>query len=122
MSEGNSIDGYIASYPEEVQQMLTQLRELIREIAPEATEKISYGIPTFYLEGNLVHFAAYAHHIGFYPTSSGISKFEKELSRYKHAKGSVQFPLDEPLPAGLIAKLVSFRVEENLTRKKMQGQ
>jgi len=91
---------------------------LIRLAAPGAEEKISYQMPTFYLNGNLVHFAAYAKHIGFYPTPSGIEKFKRELSEYKHAKGSVQFPLGEPLPVDLIEKIVRFRVEENLNKGK----
>ena len=91
---------------------------LIRFAAPGAQEKISYQMPTFYLNGNLVHFAAYAKHIGFYPTPSGIEKFKRELSEYKHAKGSVQFPQGEPLPVDLIEKIVRFRVEENLNKGK----
>jgi uncharacterized protein YdhG (YjbR/CyaY superfamily) len=116
--EITSIDDYIAQFPAQVQEMLVQLRTLIHELAPEATEKISYQIPTFFLNGNLVHFAAYAHHIGFYPTSSGITHFEDELADYKHAKGSVQFPLDQPLPVDLIAKIVAFRRDENLAKGK----
>jgi uncharacterized protein YdhG (YjbR/CyaY superfamily) len=111
-----TIDEYIQGFPEPVQSKLQELRQLILDIAPEAQEKISYQAPTFYLNGNLVHFAAHAEHIGFYPTPSGIAEFEDELSGYKHAKGSVQFPLDEPLPMDLIRKIVVFRVEEN--RKK----
>jgi len=91
---------------------------LIRLAAPGAEEKISYQMPTFYLNGNLVHFAAYAKHIGFYPTPSGIEKFKRELSEYKHAKVSVQFPQGEPLPVDLIEKIVRFRVEENLNKGK----
>ena len=113
-----TIDEYIRAYPEPVQGKLQQLRLLVRETAPEAQEKISYQMPTFYLNGNLVHFAAHPRHIGFYPTPSGISEFKDELSRYKHAKGSVQFPLDEPLPLDLIRKIVRFRVEENKKKTK----
>jgi uncharacterized protein YdhG (YjbR/CyaY superfamily) len=109
-----SIDAYIATFPQDVQVKLNALRKLIRELAPDATEKISYRIPTFYLHGNLVHYAAYPKHIGFYPTSSGIAEFEEELANYKHAKGSVQFPLDRPLPMELIARIVKFRLQENL--------
>ena len=108
-----TIDEYIRQFPDPVQGKLQILRYLIREVAPEAEEKISYQMPTFYLYGNLVHFAAYARHIGFYPTPSGIAQFKDQLSGYKHAKGSVQFPLDEPLPLELIEKIVRFRVEEN---------
>lgn len=110
----NSIDAYIASFPEEIQSKLKQLRNTIRAEAPEASEAIRYGIPTFTLHGNLAHFAAYSNHIGFYPAPSGIKAFEQELQPYKHAKGSVQFPIDEPLPLELVAKIVRHRVQENL--------
>lgn len=116
--EYKSIDEYISSFPEHIQEKLTELREAIREEAPEAQEKISYQMPTFYLNGNLVHFAAYSKHIGFYPTPSGIEAFKSELSKYKSAKGSVQFPMEEPLPIELIKKIVKFRVEESLKKKK----
>jgi uncharacterized protein YdhG (YjbR/CyaY superfamily) len=112
-----SIDEYILSFPEPVQKQLLEVRDAIREQAPHAQEKISYQIPTFYLNGNLVHFAAYSRHIGFYPTSSGIHAFKHKLSKYKHAKGSVQFPIEKPLPIALIKKIVRFRVEENLKKK-----
>jgi uncharacterized protein YdhG (YjbR/CyaY superfamily) len=115
-STPKDIDAYIASYPKDIQEILEKVRMTIRENAPGADEKISYGIPTFYLNGNLVHFAAYKRHIGFYPTSSGIEKFKKELSVYKGAKGSVQFPLDKPIPYDLISEIVRFRVKENLAR------
>lgn len=108
-----SIDEYIASFPVEVQKRLTELRALIRQEAPDAREKISYQMPTFFLNGNLVHFAAFPRHIGFYPTPSGVSEFESELAGYKYAKGSVQFPLEEPLPAELIRRIVKHRVAEN---------
>jgi uncharacterized protein YdhG (YjbR/CyaY superfamily) len=117
-SEYMSVDDYIASFPDEVQKKLSDLRNLIKRLAPEATEKISYQMPTFFLNGNLVHFAAYSNHIGFYPAPSGISKFKNELSDYKHAKGSVQFPLDEPLPIEIISRIVEYRVEENRVKKK----
>ncbi len=107
------IDEYILSFPDDVGAKLTQVRQTIQEAAPEAKEKIGYGIPTFTFHGNLVHFAGYEHHIGFYPTPGAIKAFEKELSSYKQAKGSVQFPLDLPLPLELIAKIVKYRVEEN---------
>ncbi|MGJ4747870.1 iron chaperone [Leptospira sp. SA-E8] len=107
-----SIDEYIKTFPKEVQVILQELRKVIRETAPEASEKISYQIPTFYLNGNLVHFAAYKNHIGFYPGASGIAKFKKEIDKYKNAKGSVQFPIDRPLPFGLVRKIVKFRVGE----------
>lgn len=111
-----TIDDYIQTFPKEVQKKLGSIRQLIRELAPEAQEKISYRMPTFYLNGNLVHFAAYKNHIGLYPTPSGISAFKKELSRYKNAKGSVQFPMDESLPVDLIKRIVKYRLEKN--RKK----
>ena len=111
-----SFDEYIATFPGEVQLLLEELRATIKAAAPEAKEKISYQIPTFFLRGNLVHFAAYKKHIGFYPSSSGIQAFQKELSIYKGAKGSVQFPLDRPLPLELIARIVKYRVTENLER------
>jgi uncharacterized protein YdhG (YjbR/CyaY superfamily) len=118
-SEGyTTIDEYIEACPAPVQGRLHELRLLVREIAPDAQEKISYQMPTFFLNGNLVHFAAYPNHIGFYPTPSGIAAFKDELSRFKHAKGSVQFPLDEPLPLDLIGRIVRFRVEENRKKSK----
>ena len=112
-----TIDEYIETFPEPVQSKLQELRLLIREAAPQAQETISYKIPTFYLNGNLVHFAAYDKHIGFYPGPSGIANFKDELSRYKSAKGSVQFPLEEPLPQDLITRIVAFRVDEASKKK-----
>ncbi len=109
-----SIDGYIEQFPAEIQMILQKIRSVIKEAAPEATEKISYQMPTFFLKGNLVHFAAFKTHIGFYPVPSGIDKFKDELSQYKGGKGSVQFPLDKPMPLDLIKRIVLFRVEENL--------
>ena len=116
------ITTYINQFPEEVQTKLNELRALIHSLVPDATEKFSYQMPTFYLEGNLVHFAGYKNHIGFYPAPSGISAFEEEIKKYKYAKGSVQFPLDAPLPIDLISKIVIFRVDENLklARKKIK--
>jgi len=111
-----TIDEYIVTFPAEVQRKLSQLRVLIREVVPEAQEKISYQMPTFTLNGNLVHFAAFPKHIGFYPTPSGVAEFERELAKYKQGKGSVQFPLYEPLPLELIRRIVKYRAEEN--RKK----
>jgi uncharacterized protein YdhG (YjbR/CyaY superfamily) len=111
-----NIDEYISGFPEEIQKRLMALRQTIRKNAPEAGETISYQMPTFVLKGNLVHFAAYGKHIGFYPAPSGIEAFKNELSRYKGAKGSVQFPHDEPLPLDLIARIVQFRVRENLEK------
>ena len=106
-------DAYISRYDEDIQAILQELRKLIKEEAPDATEKISYQMPTFYLDGNLVHFAAYKNHIGFYPAPSGIEKFKQQLSKYKSAKGSVQFPINQTIPFDLIRKIVGFRVAEN---------
>ena len=117
-----SIDEYIAGQPVGIQKKLKEIRSVIHKTAPEATEKISYGMPTFFLEGNLVHFAAFKNHIGFYPVPTGIEKFKKELSTYKTSKGSVQFPLDKPMPLELIRKIVKFRVSENLKNAKEKAQ
>ena len=114
----NSIDDYISSCSGEIRKRLIAIRALVRRLAPDAQEKISYRMPTYFLNGNLVHFAAYEHHIGFYPTPSGIAAFRRELSGYVTAKGSVQFPLDEELPVELIQKIVIFRVEENRRKRK----
>jgi uncharacterized protein YdhG (YjbR/CyaY superfamily) len=114
----NLVDEYILKFPGDVQRKLQQIRLIVRKAAPQAIEKISYGVPTFYLQGNLIHYAAYSNHIGFYPTPSGIANFKEELSPYKHAKGSVQFPLAQSLPADLIEKIVRFRVQENLQKNK----
>lgn len=115
--EITSIDQYIQGFPEQVQTILSELRSAIRLAAPHATEKISYQMPCFYFNGNLVHFAAYKHHIGFYPGSRAISAFQEELNDYKTAKGTVQFPIDKPLPLELVKKIVEFRVTENLKKK-----
>lgn len=111
-----NIDEYIANFPKEVQKILKKLQATIRKAAPNAEETINYGMTTFTLQGNLVHFAAHEQHIGFYPTPTGIEKFKQELSIYKGAKGSVQFPLDQPVLYNLIGKIVEFRVKENLER------
>lgn len=110
------IDTYIANSPKEIQDTLKKIRSTIKKSAPKAEETINYGIPTFTLDGNLVHFAGFKNHIGFYPTPSGIEKFKKELSAYEGAKGSVKFPLDKPIPYALISKIVKFRVKENLEK------
>jgi uncharacterized protein YdhG (YjbR/CyaY superfamily) len=110
----NSIDEYISLFPPEVQEILETLRKVIKEAAPDAKEKISYQMPTFALHGNLVHFAAYKNHIGFYPAPSGIEAYKQELSAYKGAKGSVQFPLDKPMPYELISRIVQYRAAENI--------
>lgn len=117
------IDSYIAEFPEATQALLQQIRATIKAIAIEATETISYGIPTFVFHGNLVHFAGYKQHIGFYPGAAGIEHFKEEISQYKWAKGSVQFPLDEPLPLDLVTRIVKYRLAQNLakaTKKKKQ--
>lgn len=111
-----TIDEYIERFPKHVQKKLSGLRALIKKIVPEAKEKISYKMPAFELHGSLVFFAAFERHIGFYPIPSGMKKFEKELSKYKTGKGSVQFPMDEPLPFELIEKMVRFRVAGNVAR------
>lgn len=109
-----TIDEYIAQFPPEIQDRLQQIRKLVHEIAPHATERISYKMPTFETDGKvLVHFAVFKKHIGFYPIPSGTEQFAEELSQYKGGKGSVQFPLDQPLPLDLIRRMVLFRAEEN---------
>jgi len=113
----NSIDEYIMTFPKDVREILQGLRKAIKKAAPDAEETISYGIPTFVLQGNLVHFAAYKKHIGFYPTPSGIREFKKELSRYRTARGTVQFPIDKPLPLDLVKRIVKFRAAENKKRQ-----
>jgi len=109
-----TIDEYIAVFPQKVQDILNKVRKTISESAPNAQEAISYGIPTFKLNGNLVHFAAFKNHIGFYPGGpSAIQAFKNELASYKHSKGSIQFPLDKPIPLPLVKKIVEFRVKQN---------
>ncbi len=117
----NSIDDYIATFPQDIQNILQELRATIKAAAPDAEEKISYQMPTFFLNGNLVHFAAFKKHIGFYPTPSGIEAFQKELSVYDGAKGSVQFPIDEPMPLKLISRIVKFRAAENIKKAKIKS-
>ena len=113
-STARSIDEYIAAFPPETQKVLEELRALISAAAPGATETISYAIPTFDLNGHLVHFAGHKKHIGFYPTGRGVEAFKEELKPYKSGKGSVQFPLGQPLPTGLIRRIVEYRVAENI--------
>jgi uncharacterized protein YdhG (YjbR/CyaY superfamily) len=113
-----SIDDYIDRYPQKVQDLLKQMRRTIQKAAPQAKEKISYRIPTYTLNGNLVHFGAFKGHVSFFPTSSGISAFEKELSGYKTSRGTVQFPIDKPLPLALVSRIVKFRVKESLSKLK----
>ena len=116
-----TIDEYIAAFPKDVQAILEKVRATIRKAAPKAEETINYGIPTFTLNGNLVHFAAFKKHIGFYPTPSGIEKYKVELSGYEGAKGSVQFPLDKPIPYELISRITTFRVAQNMEKAAGKG-
>jgi uncharacterized protein YdhG (YjbR/CyaY superfamily) len=114
--QSKTIDEYIAKFPNNIRDILEKLRRVIGESAPKAEETINYGIPTFKLNGNLVHFAAFEKHLGFYPTPSAIVAFKKELSPYKQAKGSVQFPIDKEIPFDIVKKIVKYRVKENQVR------
>jgi uncharacterized protein YdhG (YjbR/CyaY superfamily) len=117
----DSIDEYIATFPKETQKILEELRATIKAAAPDAEEKISYQMPTFTLKGNLVHFAAWKNHIGFYPTPSGTQEFKDELLIYEGAKGSIRFPIEKPLPLDLITRIVKFRVAENLRKAEIKS-
>ncbi|MCY3412800.1 MAG: DUF1801 domain-containing protein [Candidatus Heimdallarchaeota archaeon] len=117
----NEIDEYIIGFPADVQIKLKTIRKLIRECVPDAVEAFKYKMPTFVLKRNLVHFAAFKNHIGFYPTPSGIENFADELSQYKTSKGAIQFPLDQPLPLNLIRNIVLFRVKEEINRSKKKS-
>ena len=112
------VDKYIAGFPKATQILLEKMRATIKKAAPKAAETIGYGIPTFKLNGNLVHYAGYEHHIGFYPGAAGIASFKKEISVYKNAKGSVQFPIDKPLPLSLVTAITKFRVIQNEAKAK----
>ena len=116
MKQLNDIDSYISGFPEQTRGMLEQLRATIKLAAPEASEVISWGMPAYKQNGILVYFAAYKNHIGFYPTASGVENFKQEFSSFKVSKGTIQFPLDKPLPLELITEIVRFRVEERLKR------
>lgn len=118
MKKYTDIDGYIKNYPKKTQVILEKIRTTIKKVAPKAEETIGYGIPTFKLNGNLVHFGGYENHIGFYPGPKAIEVFKKEIAQYKTSKGAIQFPLDKPLPLSLIRKIVSYRVMVNMERKK----
>ena len=118
METPTNVDAYIQTFPEDVRDILVKIRATAKRAAPTATEKISYGIPTLHLNGNLVHFAAFKNHIGLYPTPSGMVAFKKELLPYEAGKGSVRFPLDKPIPYTLITKIVKHRVKENEQKKK----
>ena len=111
-----SIDEYISAFPKDIQEILQEIRSTIQRAAPDAEETISYQMPTFKLKGNLVHFAAYKKHIGFYPTPSGIERFKNRLTDYETSKGAIRFPLDKPLPLDLVSDIVAFRVSENLEK------
>jgi uncharacterized protein YdhG (YjbR/CyaY superfamily) len=115
-----TIDDYLAGLPDGPKQILSQLREAVRAAAPGAAEKISYQMPAYDLDGILVYFAAFKKHVGFYPTSSGISAFERELAPYAVSKGTVRFPFDKPLPLKLIARIVKYRVAENRKRARLK--
>lgn len=116
--KAETIDEYISMYPDNIQSILKKLRHVVRESAPRAKETISYQIPTFKLNGNLVHFAAFIDHISFFPTSSGRIQFKKELSKYKGGRGTIQFPLDKPIPYALVKRIVKFRVRESLDKER----
>lgn len=118
MKTAKDVDAYIALFPADVQLQLERLRQLIKKTAPAATEKISYGMPAYQLHGPLVYFGAYVNHIGFYPTASGTSAFQKEIAVYKSSKGAIRFPINQPLPLPLIKKIIRFRVKENLQKAK----
>jgi uncharacterized protein YdhG (YjbR/CyaY superfamily) len=120
LNKPKNIDEYITGFPDEVQKTLQQIRSVIKEAAPEAQEVISYSMPALKLNGILVWFAAYSKHIGFYPHSTGIVAFKKDISSYKSSKGAIQFPLDKPMPFDLITEIVKFRVEENLQQLKLK--
>jgi uncharacterized protein YdhG (YjbR/CyaY superfamily) len=121
MAAAQNIDSYIAEFPTKVQRSLKKLRKLIKQIVPTATEDIKYGMPTFVLQGNLVHFAAYQHHIGFYPTPDVITHFENQLSSYQTSKGAIQFPINEPLPFELIEKMVNYRLKIHQQKLDLKG-
>jgi uncharacterized protein YdhG (YjbR/CyaY superfamily) len=116
--EARNIDEYIAAFPKDVQAKLSEIREVIKKAAPKAEEAIKYGIPTYVLHGNLVHFGGFKNHLGFYPAPQGIEEFKKELSSYKGSKGAIQFPYDQPLPKSLITKIVKFRIAKTLEKQK----
>ena len=120
-SSFKTINEYINSFPIEVQKLLQAIRQTIKETVPEASERISYQMPAFYLNGNLVYFAAFKNHIGFYPFPSGVADFQREASGYKTSKGAIQFPLEKPIPYELVKKIVKFRVKENLAKGKKSG-
>ena len=109
----NTVDEYISQFPEDVRQILQRIRSIVKESAPQAEERIGYQMPGYYLNGPLVYFAAFKHHVGFYPTAADLEPFEAELSAYKRSKGTIQFPLDKPIPYDIIARIVQYRVAQN---------
>ena len=117
----NPIDHYIATFPEETQLLLNQVRDAIESVALGAEQTMKYAMPTYVYYGNLVHFAGYKNHIGFYPAPSGLNAFPTEINKYKNSKGAVQFPINEPMPLELIKKIVLFRMQENETKRKVDG-
>ncbi len=117
----DSIEAYISGFPKPIQEILEQIRSTIKSVAPDASEAIKYAIPTFILNGNLVHFAGYKNHIGLYPAPSGMEQFEEEIAMYKTGKGTLQFPIDQPMPLDLIARIVKFRVQENEAKAKKKN-
>lgn len=121
MKKPEDIDSYIASFPKEIQKLLNEVRKAIQEAAPDAEEYIGYGMPAYKVNGPVAYFAGYEHHIGFYPTGSGIAAFTKEIQKYKNSKGAVQFPLDKPIPVALIKRMVKFKVKENLEKIKLKA-
>jgi uncharacterized protein YdhG (YjbR/CyaY superfamily) len=116
-----TIDEYIAGFPPDVRARLESIRAVILEVAPDSVEAIKYGIPTFVYEGNLVHFGAFKHHIGFYPAPSGLEKFKSKLAQFKSSKGAVRFPNDQPLPLDLVREITAFRLQENQVRAAYPG-
>ncbi len=122
MKTFTTIDAYIGSFPKEIQKLLTQMRVTTKKVVPQAKECIKYGIPTFQVGAmNLIHFGGFADHVSFFPTSSGVSAFKKELKKYKISKGTIQFPLDQKLPLGLISKIVKFRMKETIEEGMKKG-
>lgn len=111
-----AVEAHLATFSPQVQEILQALRSCIREEAPQALERMAYGLPTFWQDGNLVHYSAWAHHVGLYPGASGVAAFEAELAPYPRSKGAIRFPLDQPLPLDLVRRIVRYRLEENLAR------
>jgi len=114
----NTIDEYIETFEPKIQKTLHEIRDFIKNEVPEAVEKISYGMPTFYLNGNLIHFAAFKNHYSIFPSPSGIDNFEKELAPYRTGKGTLSFPFDKPIPWDILQKVIQFRVKENIHKGK----